>query len=230
MLPPTQNTHAQPTQHTTKRSKGRPKVVEGRDSSTTAQTILQAAKKLFMSRGYNGVSMNDITAQTQVTKPTLYYYFNSKENLSTQVLLDMMQRAHPHILSGMNPEQTLQQQLAMEAQGFFENSPTCLALMLGDARDHLNDTSLATVRQAYQAYILEPFITMFRQAMIQGEIPERDPAILASMVISTLDGMHMQHKFEGIPRTAIPSLSQTLATLVLQGCANSPSPSSASTH
>lgn len=174
--------------------------------------------------------MNDITAQIQVTKPTLYYYFNSKENLFTQVLLDMMQRAHPYILSGINPKQSLHQQLATEAQGFFENSPTCLSLMLSNASDHLSEASLATVRQAYQTYILEPFIGMFRQAMSQDEISDSDPALLAAMVISTLDGMHMQRKFEGTPPAAIPCLSQTLATLIINGCAHPQTPIDLSSH
>jgi AcrR family transcriptional regulator len=43
--------------------------------------ILAAAKAVFERRGYDGASMNEIAAEAAVSKPTLYVYFDSKENL-----------------------------------------------------------------------------------------------------------------------------------------------------
>ena len=49
--------------------------------STTKATIFKIAAKLFAERGYNGVSMREISEQSRVTKPTIYYYFGNKEGI-----------------------------------------------------------------------------------------------------------------------------------------------------
>ena len=51
------------------------------------QRLLDAGLKLFAGRGYAGTSVQDITEEAKVTKPTLYYYFESKGGLF-QALVD----------------------------------------------------------------------------------------------------------------------------------------------
>jgi outer membrane protein len=51
------------------------------------QRLLDAGLKLFADRGYAGTSVQDITEEAKVTKPTLYYYFQSKGGLF-QALVD----------------------------------------------------------------------------------------------------------------------------------------------
>jgi AcrR family transcriptional regulator len=66
------------------------------------QRLLDVGLKLFANRGYAGTSVQDITDEAQVTKPTLYYYFGNKEGLF-QALVDhamderlrLMQEAAP---------------------------------------------------------------------------------------------------------------------------------------
>lgn len=45
------------------------------------ENILSCALKLFSSRGYDSVSVQEIVESAGITKPTLYYYFGSKEGL-----------------------------------------------------------------------------------------------------------------------------------------------------
>lgn len=45
------------------------------------EQMLEAALKLFADRGYANVSMDAIAAETGITKPLLYSYFDSKEGL-----------------------------------------------------------------------------------------------------------------------------------------------------
>jgi len=57
-----------------------------RDSTKTRQRILDAAYELFRRKGYTRVSMDEIAAATTVTKRTLYYHFESKDQLLAAVL------------------------------------------------------------------------------------------------------------------------------------------------
>ncbi|PMP72740.1 MAG: TetR/AcrR family transcriptional regulator, partial [Chloroflexus aggregans] len=63
-----------------------PRVVE----SPTALRIIDVATQLFMQRGYRAVSISDIIHTAGVTKPTLYYYFNDKEDLFVQMGLKVL--------------------------------------------------------------------------------------------------------------------------------------------
>ena len=48
--------------------------------------IFAAALGLFARRGYAGTSLQDIVSAARLTKPTLYYYFKSKEGLFNALL------------------------------------------------------------------------------------------------------------------------------------------------
>jgi AcrR family transcriptional regulator len=49
--------------------------------SVTKQTILNKALQLFSVKGFEGVSVSELTEAAGITKPTLYYYFGNKEGL-----------------------------------------------------------------------------------------------------------------------------------------------------
>ena len=51
------------------------------EKNTVKQNIIDEALKLFSAKGYEGVSVNELTEASGITKPTLYYYFGSKEGL-----------------------------------------------------------------------------------------------------------------------------------------------------
>lgn len=45
------------------------------------QTLVDAARRLFVQRGFEGTAIDDIVREAQLTKRTLYQYFLSKEDL-----------------------------------------------------------------------------------------------------------------------------------------------------
>lgn len=59
------------------------------------KAILDAALKVFSHSGYSGASMDTVAAEAGLSKPTLYQYFDSKEQLFTAMMLqkrdDMLQ-------------------------------------------------------------------------------------------------------------------------------------------
>ncbi len=52
----------------------------------TRGKIFSAAARLFAEKGYNGVSMREISELTGVSKPTIYYYFRNKEGIYTSLM------------------------------------------------------------------------------------------------------------------------------------------------
>ncbi|MCU0902953.1 MAG: TetR/AcrR family transcriptional regulator [Tabrizicola sp.] len=52
------------------------------------RAILDAALTVFAAQGYSGTTMDAVAAEAGVTKPTLYSYFPSKEQLFQAMMLD----------------------------------------------------------------------------------------------------------------------------------------------
>jgi AcrR family transcriptional regulator len=54
---------------------------DGFDGSAKRRQIMEGARTVFLSAGFDGASMNDIARVSGVSKGTLYVYFDSKERL-----------------------------------------------------------------------------------------------------------------------------------------------------
>ncbi len=58
-----------------------------REKEQRRSDIINAAERLFFSRGYDSVSMNDIASDVELSKATLYLYFRDKESLFFAIVL-----------------------------------------------------------------------------------------------------------------------------------------------
>jgi AcrR family transcriptional regulator len=57
-----------------------------RKSDRTRQSVLDAAARLFARRGYAGTNLSDIAAEAGIKTGSLYYHFDSKDELVGEVL------------------------------------------------------------------------------------------------------------------------------------------------
>ena len=55
-------------------------------NTETKNFILNTATKLFAAKGFDGVGVQEICTESQITKPTLYYYFGSKLGLLQEII------------------------------------------------------------------------------------------------------------------------------------------------
>ena len=58
-----------------------------REKEQRRKDIIDAAEKLFFEKGYDNVSMNDISKIVELSKATLYLYFENKEELFFAIVL-----------------------------------------------------------------------------------------------------------------------------------------------
>ena len=55
---------------------------------TSEQKILDAAKRVFETKGYTGARMQEIADEAGISKAALHYYFRSKEKLFDRIFED----------------------------------------------------------------------------------------------------------------------------------------------
>jgi AcrR family transcriptional regulator len=62
-----------------------------REKSLRLASILDAAKKVFFAKGYSGATMNEIALEAEISKPTVYQYFKSKDDLFFSLMLPVVE-------------------------------------------------------------------------------------------------------------------------------------------
>jgi AcrR family transcriptional regulator len=74
------------------------------EASQTETKILEAAKKIFISNGFDGTRMQQIANEAGINKSLLHYYFRSKEKLFTAVFSYAFQHFVPQVQEILNSE------------------------------------------------------------------------------------------------------------------------------
>jgi AcrR family transcriptional regulator len=62
-----------------------------REKDQRIQGILSAAKKVFFSKGYQRTTMDEIAYEAQISKPTIYQYFRTKDELYSALMLPFLE-------------------------------------------------------------------------------------------------------------------------------------------
>lgn len=64
-------------------------MARGKDAEERKKEILDAAERLFVQKGFDNTSTNDILAEVGIARGTLYYHFASKEEILDGVIARM---------------------------------------------------------------------------------------------------------------------------------------------
>lgn len=71
---------------------------EGAKGRQRREDILSAAEQLFVTRGYESTTVQDIADATGILKGSIYYYVTSKQELLFHVVLRNHQRLHAFVI------------------------------------------------------------------------------------------------------------------------------------
>src|SRR6478735_10691909 len=74
---------------------------------STEEKILNAAKKVFLTKGMDGARMQDIADKAGINKALLHYYFRSKDKLFERIFIEEAQKFMPRVTHIMLSEMTL---------------------------------------------------------------------------------------------------------------------------
>lgn len=72
-------------------------MVKKKEDLSAEEKILEAARKVFMSKGLAGARMQDIADEAGINKALLHYYFRNKEKLFEVIFMEAAQTLFPRI-------------------------------------------------------------------------------------------------------------------------------------
>ena len=145
----------------------------GSHDSDVRERIAECALDLFATRGYAATSVREIVEAVGVTKPTLYYYFESKEHLYTTLLAERLTQFDERVRRQADETGPFEERLERMVWLYFEaldEMPHIARLFLRSMLSnspHLPPFDPHPYNQSIQAALFD----IFRDAVEAGEMP-----------------------------------------------------------
>lgn len=166
-----------------------------REKGLRRQQILEAAKAVFSSKGYNTATMEEIAAAAELSPGTLYIYFKNKEELHTFLSIDMLK----HIACEV--EIVSQNDISSEAKldglydvfvEVYEQDPMILIslfhLQAGETLKNLSEEVLEQLKQT-SSKALNAITSIISEGIKAGVFVDDHPVALADVLWSTFSGV-----------------------------------------
>ncbi|MEV2240351.1 helix-turn-helix domain-containing protein [Micromonospora sp. NPDC049891] len=187
---------------------------------STRERILDAAEEILRTRGVALATTKEIAQAAKLSEPTLYKYFDDKEQLLLAVLKERLPGpARLSIRPGVGEVEDNLAELAHAALDFYQQSIPMLGALLADPK------RMAAHRVAMSRHGGGPdkaaatFATYLRAEQTIGRIsPDADPDAIASLLIGAcFHAAFLRYYSEGPAATAAPRASaEALARAVVR--------------
>lgn len=158
--------------------------------------ILEAATELFAERGFAGTSLQDIADATGLTRPALYYYFSSKEDLLSR-LVSAATEGPADTLRGIRLQEGISSVERLRAMAssialLQARHPARFRLLIRSEADL--PAALAKTYDNGRRSVLREFTTLIAEGVRSGEFRAVDPHIAALGIIGLCNWVAWWHK------------------------------------
>jgi AcrR family transcriptional regulator len=135
-----------------------------KDGEVRRQEILVTARELFIKKGYEQTSVNDILKIVDIAKGTFYYYFASKEEVLMAIILDIVEEGASRaekILKDKSIPLVNRIMMAIMAQApEFEGSD--------EIKEVLHKVENAKLEQLYLRAMLKRMTPVLQESVLEG--------------------------------------------------------------
>ena len=190
----------------------------GRPRSFDERQALEKATKVFRSKGYDGVTVDDLVAGMGVGRPSLYAVFGDKRTIFLRVLRAYTEAKGALAAKALFSPQALRDSLAGFLRHIVEtateegSTPGCLLVCVAPL---VNDAEVRQFLQDVAAATMALVERRFCDAISAGELPSDFPvAARASQVMDLARGLTMRAQM-GTSRKTLLKDAEEAADLVL---------------
>jgi len=190
----------------------------GRPRSFDEAEALEKATQVFWSKGYDGVTIDDLVAGMGVGRPSLYAVFGDKRTLFMRVLRAYAERKGASAAKALLSPQSLHGSIAgflrfaVESATEKGSAPGCLIVCVAPLVDDVEVKQFLKDAAAGGAALVE---RRFRDAISAGELPSDFPAAARAIQVTDFArGLTMRAQI-GTPRKTLLRDAEEAADLVL---------------
>jgi AcrR family transcriptional regulator len=162
------------------------------------RTVLETAAEIFSEKGFRGASMADVARALGVTRPALYYYFDSKEQILTslvkEVTLYIQELGDSVEDETRDPAETLFEMVKNNAL-FIIRNPVLFRVVERCENDFRQSTKQLNTRGKRR--IFEEFKATIVRGIRSGHFKDIDPSVAAFSVIGLCSWSAWWFKPEG---------------------------------
>jgi AcrR family transcriptional regulator len=190
-----------------------------RDPATKRAAVLKTAAQLFLEKSYGRTSLDEVAKRLNVTKPTLYNYFQNKED----ILLGCYRRGAALIEESLN-KIAVQYGTGLEkVEAFIYSYANAMTVNFGRCVMRLDEGDLsgearAEVR-AYKRKIDRRLRSFIQEGIEDGSIAPCDTKIAAFSIAGALNWICMWYEPEGA--MSAEEIASQFARTLTQGLAGS---------
>ena len=167
-----------------------------REKERRRQEIIDAAERIFFSKGIQNATMDDVAQEAELSKGTLYLYFNSKIELylainirGVKILDEMFLKAYESVETGLQKTYALGRSF-LQFSSEYPDYYNALSYYEFYEQD-LDTTSQTTQMCAKNGHaILDKVIEALRLGIEDGSVkPDIDPVLTANVLWAQSSGM-----------------------------------------
>jgi len=162
--------------------------VQPSEETGLSERILTEAARLFVTRGYAGISMREIAEAVGVSKAGLYYHFRDKEDLFIAILTANLERIGGIVQAARQEGRTTREQIALLMRGIFAQTPEQRAIIRLASQEmvHLGQPAQAKFNTSYQNKFVGQIEQLLREGIARGELRPMNAALATWILLGMM--------------------------------------------
>jgi len=168
-----------------------------REREQRRESILRAAREVFFRRGFHRATVDEVAEVAEVSKGTVYLYFESKETILAHLLLEGLNELVKRLERAFAPEEALAadvriRRLARAYLSFFQEEPDYFRLLMALDRGRFQETVPEEVYQQVLTQSLRGLhwlVQAVQQGMDEGRFQVEDARQAAGVLWAALNGV-----------------------------------------
>ncbi len=166
-----------------------------REREQRRQEILNAARVVFSTKGFNSTTMEEIASQAELSPGTLYLYFKNKEELHTSLSINILKfisaQINQVVEQGISVEEKIERFRDIFIE-IYQQDPQILInlfhLQSGETLHNLSDPMMGQLKK-YSTEAHGAIIAVVKEGIESGIFMEEHPVALADVIWATYSGV-----------------------------------------
>lgn len=157
--------------------------------------IINAARKVFSSKGFNSATMEEIASEAELSPGTLYLYFKNKEELHTSLSIEILKYLSDEIQKVVSQDISVEDKIEKLCDVFidvYDYDPNILInlfhLQSGETLHNLSDEVLKQIKER-SATAHGAIIDVVKEGIEQGIFIDEHPVALADILWASYAGI-----------------------------------------